>query len=239
MVSRTLVAAALSLLLSPPILCAKEPAGCVDGSCHLAVQKRLKKSPFVHEPARDGSCTACHEPHANGRPGKLRKPLGAVCYGCHDDVGSRVRGGKSVHRMIAQDKCQACHDPHGSEREHLLVAPLAPAGRVRPDASDQELCWRCHKRELATASGVSASTRFRNGSRNLHALHLNGPKGVTCGGCHDPHAGSAEKLLDGVGKGTGGSGKAASGFTRTAEGGACIVACHKERRYDRVKPVRP
>ena len=59
-----------------------------------------------------------------------------------------------------------------------------------------DFCLRCHNKNLLSAGDATTATGFRNGSRNLHVVHVaNKLKGRTCRVCHEPHASDGEKLI--------------------------------------------
>jgi hypothetical protein len=71
----------------------------------------------------------------------------------------------------------------------------------------------------------------------MHFLHVNKEKGRSCKACHEVHAGNQDKH---VRKEVpfGGSWKLPVNFTKTPNGGSCVVGCHKPKAYDRTNPVK-
>ena len=80
-------------------------------------------------------------------------------------------------------------------------------------------------------------TGFRNGDKNLHYVHVNkNPKGRTSRACHEVHAGKqANHIRERV---PFGKLSYPIRYTKTPNGGSCIVGCHVKRGYDRVNPVK-
>ena len=90
-------------------------------------------------------------------------------------------------------------------------------------------------------------TRFADGERNLHALHVlaqgrrsekaAGEKGLTCRNCHEAHSANTAALtrteLD-----CGASLCMKMEFRRTDEGGECMASCHGEKMRYRRTPRR-
>lgn len=75
--------------------------------------------------------------------------------------------GANVHGPVAVGDCLACHLPHNSSNPSLLV-----------EAPDQ-LCALCHQEKRLAGA--------------MHERFLG--KAISCGECHDPHAGDARYFL--------------------------------------------
>lgn len=92
-------------------------------------------------------------------------------------------------------------------------------------------CFACHPQELAEDEDFNVDTGFRDTGlgKNLHWMHLfRQPQGTNCTACHrvDPDSGRL-------------SFSAASGVTRSGEGGACTPSCHRPKKYrNAVRPLR-
>lgn len=134
-----------------------------------------------------------------------------------------------------------CHDPHGANGVKLLTKyrPLSENEWVLYGGSSVTLfCMDCHGREFVLADETDRVTAFRNGTQNLHALHVSKKKGRSCKACHDTHAANQPfHIRPNVAFGTAGW-KLPITFTRTPTGGACVVGCHKAESYDRVHPAQ-
>ena len=79
-------------------------------------------------------------------------------------------------------------------------------------------------------------TNFRDGSRNLHFLHVNkADMGRTCRACHDVHAAKQDHIIrDGVPYGSKGW-VLKLNYKQTPTGGTCEKTCHAAKTYDNTK----
>ena len=79
-------------------------------------------------------------------------------------------------------------------------------------------------------------TDFRNGSLNLHYIHVNkADRGRTCRACHATHGSDQPKhIRDTV---PFGMWEIPLKFDKTETGGGCTTGCHQTRAYDRKDPV--
>lgn len=85
--------------------------------CFMCHPKILKHR-FVHGPAAEGECLACHLPHeANYQSLLIREP-GKLCDKCH----SERRLAQGMHDRIKATGviCMDCHDPHSGESRFFL-----------------------------------------------------------------------------------------------------------------------
>lgn len=213
---------------------------CFDGECHRPLALRLATTKLRHAPVKETSCKPCHQPHGNARPDR-RTPdqIKALCIGCHAEIGKIIRGSSFRHTPIDKPGCTACHAPHGSDTPDLLDYP-PPSPEPGFDPPLNSFCTKsCHKREWYR-DAANAKSAFRDGARNLHARHTAEKKGRGCNSCHDTHASSQPfHIRPDVPFGTGGW-KLPISFTRTEQGGLCVIGCHKPKSYAREKPgVRP
>ena len=130
----------------------------------------------------------------------------STCLGCHgkDDLGKpalkniqkEITGKKYVHGPIQKGECKACHDPHGSNFFRHPPGTIPLGVYVPYKAGLYDACLNCHEKNLLRFADTTLYTKFRNGSRNLHFVHVaNGRKGRTCRVCHEPHASDGEKLI--------------------------------------------
>lgn len=212
-----------SLLKDPtPVLCFR---------CH---PKDKFQGKHMHPPVAKGDCLSCHDAHQSDGRMLLKKAGKDFCFMCHD---AKLGHGKSVHKPVADRECLKCHQPHRSEYRKLLNADM-PTELYRPFGSDAfPLCFTCHNSELVAAVRTDKATNFRNGDRNLHAVHVNkAGKGRNCLLCHDPHSSSQDRLIY-TKSPKFGSWEIPIRFNVTPTGGGCSVGCHKTFRYDRVTPV--
>lgn len=109
----------------------EQPQLCLN--CH-AVDRYWSKG-IGHQPAVEGDCLACHDPHA---PQKSRaKAAGAdLCGDCHAvdaDTLANMHSGLTP----SQNSCLGCHDPHGGP-DRSLTLPVKHAPFAEGD------CTPCH-----------------------------------------------------------------------------------------------
>lgn len=190
-------------------------------------------------------CSDCHLPHFSKTEKLLKKKQDLLCFSCHEKQSKRADGStspnmteamktaKSIHKPITEGKCTGCHSSHGSTEKKLLIAGYSGSNKASEKPS-VALCFKCHKTELVESGTTETATQFRNGTKNMHYLHLHAAKhAVSCNECHEVHSSNQdflirewfekrETLLP-------------MRFEKTANGGNCTTACHKVKAYDRVK----
>lgn len=212
----------------------KVPTLCY--GCHDEFEKA-----HVHDPVGEGDCLGCHDPHHSTQSALLRDAVPALCYECHDDYSQGV----SVHEPVAEGSCTECHDPHQSEHEGLLTGRYERKLRVTFSADAYELCLECHDLEAFNDPVTENATAFRYGARNLHYVHLideTDDKGygikkrrkprISCSGCHLPHSSDQAKLIRPE-RDRGEVTVFTISYRQTADGGGCVVGCHKPLQYVR------
>jgi len=190
-----------ALVDEPPALC---------DQCHDVVSG----SGEAHEPAAEGMCTTCHDPHVSDNRGLLKQSQPALCLDCHEDPTSWTH----VHGPAAAGDCTACHAPHESSHRPLLVrsaetlcfdchgdvqADLKSSSTVHPAIDDG--CTACHGphgsnhakllvdegRELCFQCHGDVQETVE-GAAVAHAV-LDDPEACTT--CHAPHAANQRALL--------------------------------------------
>ena len=182
--------------------------------------KLLKKSPL-------DTCLSCHDREImleNGR--KI------------DNIADLLKKNPNYHGPIRQADCSACHNPHASANFNLLQEPYPELFYAPFDPNNYKLCFNCHRSELVSSENGIGLTLFRNGSRNLHFVHVNKKdRGRTCRACHAVHA-SREyaHIADSVPYG---QWQFKINFTLKPNGGSCEQGCHEIREYDRTKNLLP
>lgn len=213
--------------------------GCV--GCHAEVGRTVAGATVPHDAVLKGEqCIRCHDPHASDRPGMLRDSQAAVCLSCHDRPVT-ARDGRKVasmagmrdaaggHDVAGHRECSGCHSVHGGTHERLLKG--AGPGAAGPDRENYALCYSCHDRKLAEASGA---TQFRDGARNLHEVHMRpGDKPRACSSCHSVHALGEPRLIGKTVNFEGSGWNMPMGFVPTPEGGRCGSGCHEALEYSR------
>ena len=219
-----------------------QPAdGCVSSGCHV----RFTSIRQQHFPGQARRCDACHTGSSPDHPGKPgpefvlgMEKLDDMCFSCHPALVREIVTSTLIHTPVAEGKCDACHDAHGTDFPMLLRDAVRVSEGGSPDGVHYlditMLCWQCHDRRILEEDEPSADvTRFRNSDWNLHFLHVSKRKKQGCKACHETHAGRQPALMrDTVPFGTGGW-KLPVRFTRTPNGGSCVVGCHTPREYDR------
>lgn len=147
----------------PPGHQVDEPEICF--SCHDLSQALDAR--FGHAPARNGDCSACHNPHVSRFSALLRDRPGALCAKCHTKM-TEALDRPVVHAPVREQRCADCHTPHGGDH----------AGLLRQERG--ELCSSCHGE---VAEWMERPVR--------HAPFALGE----CSKCHDPHAADEPGLL--------------------------------------------
>ena len=200
-----------------------------------------------HGPARDGDCLACHQAHHAKYAKLLDQEDGALCLTCHGksvrradgtmtrNIGQVISRAANVHHPVGLEECLVCHGPHGGVAPPSLQWAL-PEGLYAPfSPTAYVVCFQCHDEVLATEERTT-ETAFRDGTRNLHFVHVNkATKGRTCRVCHDAHGTELPYLLrESV---EFGEWRFDMRYEPTPTGGSCWPGCHQEYRYDRDSPA--
>ncbi len=215
------------------------------GDCHEDSVKEMGTAKVRHLAIeRDNKCFNCHNPHGSNFERLLVKAPFDLCISCHDkddvkdpsgrvlaNIGKLVEGAKVKHKPVAEKDCSACHAPHASPNFRLLVDPY-PAEFYSPfDPPRYALCFECHKSDVVNTKETTTLTRFRDGKRNLHYVHVNMERGRTCRACHEVHAANHPRIIrDAVPYGSKGW-MLKSNFKPTATGGTCDKTCHALKTY--------
>jgi len=200
------------------------------------VAQQIEHAKVTHKPVVEGKCTICHTPHSTNFKKQLNTSMQDACFKCHEPLKKLIHESKFQHGPVRTDDCGQCHLVHGSDHKKLLRANFTENFTENFDVAHYELCFNCHNSKVYT-NPKSVETGFRNGTNNLHFLHVNREKdGRTCMTCHDIHASNQPKhirtsipykkkftiTLD---------------YTNTKTGGGCVVGCHNPKKYDRESPV--
>jgi predicted CXXCH cytochrome family protein len=201
---------------------------------HRSPNKKLLRTE-LHGPLKTRNCEKCHR-----GDGKLLIPVNRdFCFLCHERAAF---GRPVVHDPVKKSRCLDCHDPHGSAGARLLKGPYTLEREVKSGEKDYAFCFSCHDRGRLLGT-TGAATRFADGERNLHALHVSGRKataeraeavkGLTCRACHEAHS-STTAVLTRTELDCGSSLCMKMEYRRSDEGGECMASCHSERmRYRR------
>jgi len=224
-------------------------------TCHDETFAKIKSKEALstHATALKGkACLSCHVVHSGKHPRLLAAAANDLCLSCHDkeiQAGQRVVAstkaeltlkGATVHGPIEDEGCVMCHDGHGSPHVALLKRAYPPTFYAAYEPKTYALCFECHEAGLATQAETEDATEFRNGTRNLHHVHVHKDrKGRSCRFCHAPHASALpHQLRASVPFGRVGW-QLPLGFKPTKTGGTCTSGCHAPKSYDREQPVKP
>jgi predicted CXXCH cytochrome family protein len=222
----------------------EQTAQCFD--CHKDIKAAVETAKVKHGALTvRRKCANCHNPHG----ANIVKLLAAMpfdqCVSCHsvDDMkdwnGVTLTNYKKQleenlvwHKPVAAKDCSACHRTHGGDNFRLLVAPYPEQFYAPYEPQTYALCYGCHNDKVVNAEETKTLTRFRDGSKNLHFVHVNkADRGRTCRACHEIHAAKQERRIrDGVPFGKEGW-VLKCNFTRTPTGGMCTKTCHESRTY--------
>jgi len=190
------------------------------------------------------------------------QPEYAVCYRCHGsgttvDISRLARqGNPSFHPVEAIGRntdvpgllqpytaqsiiaCTSCHAVHGSKVFDLLTGQYPATFYAPYTPKTYELCLGCHETGLVAQPETKNLTSFRNGTLNLHYLHVHNPvKGRRCRACHGMHAADQPDLIRASVPFGPSRWALPIQFTKTKTGGACFSGCHEPRACDRDKPI--
>jgi len=196
-----------------------------------------------HQPVSSGHCLSCHDPHGSAEASLLHFSGPQLCLGCHNrtyrndstetvNISRLVRGsGMVVHTAITELGCTTCHQAHGSGFRDLLVETY-PADEYVPATTEQfGLCFLCHDTDLLDAEETEWATGFRQGTLNLHRIHIQGNKGRNCRLCHNLHGSPNPFLVED--RVAFGRWEMNLNFVPEERGGSCLPGCHGLLSYRR------
>ena len=224
---------------------------CVSCHDHADIQKQVANAVYKHSPVTDGrACMNCHTAHGSDLADLMRSRPREACLTCHDKPIEAVTGTRTVagvadladpdlsrHGPIREGSCSGCHEVHGGKISRLLSAEYPDTFYESFAVEKYDLCFDCHSPQLGLLKETSTVTRFRNGSTNLHYIHVNKPRrGRSCRACHSTHA-SPNPMH--VRKSVPfGRWEMPINFVPSKTGGTCTAGCHRALAYDRDKPVK-
>ncbi len=211
---------------------------CLD--CHYIETEDIKT---VHGPVMKGDCQSCHDPHHSDNPYNLKKELKDMCLTCHDkEIESADRTldaispllveGNVIHGPVDNGDCTSCHLPHSGNFPYLLVSEYPVEQYADATAENFDLCFMCHDIDMLTQQNTDYATNFRNGTTNLHYLHINGNRGRNCNLCHNAHGAPREHILEETV--LFGRWEMPMKLELNETGGSCATGCHKKLKYSRV-----
>ena len=232
----------------PKLLQSEAPELCAE--CHSDVWELATQASVQHGAVLTGrACLACHNPHASNVDSLLQGLPYDLCVKCHTEQGLTDDKGVTLtnfgellvsnpfaHGPVAARDCSACHQPHGGETFRLLIEEYPSKFYAPFDPDNYRLCFTCHNEEVVTHEETTTLTGFRDGSRNLHFVHVNkADRGRTCRACHEVHAAPQQHLIrDGVPYGKKGW-VLKINYRQEANGGTCEKTCHSAKSYDRTR----
>jgi predicted CXXCH cytochrome family protein len=222
---------------------------CTSCHEHEKIKHDATEAKFAHSiVTKSDACLNCHTAHG-GDLAKLMKaePI-KVCMKCHNEkidvdanktvaaVSEVLDGNMIKHGPIRDGNCGGCHNVHGSDVNKLLSKPYPETFYQGFSVDKYELCFSCHDKQLVLTQKTEGLTGFRNGTANLHFLHVNkSERGRNCRACHSTHASSHElHVRETVPYG---NWQMPINFKKTETGGSCSPGCHKEYQYDRNNPL--
>ena len=217
-------------------------------TCHAHFDDKYSAMSKRHSKLRENrDCLRCHQAHASGHESLLANTSEKLCLTCHQQElqsrgGRTVRGlaaemveGARLHGPLASHDCAGCHEPHGNSHFNFTREAYPSTFYSPYEPETYALCFSCHNSSLAADRQTTIATKFRNGSVNLHYVHVNkARKGRTCRSCHSPHASKNPHMLaDSV---PFGKWKLPVGFSEEDDGGTCVSGCHLPKTYSRAQP---
>jgi predicted CXXCH cytochrome family protein len=214
--------------------------------CHKNIRAISENAKVKHGALSTGQkCANCHNPHG----ANIEKLLIALpfdqCVNCHavDDMKDWngvtltnykkwLEDNKVWHAPVEAKDCSACHRTHGSDNFRLLVAEYPSKFYAPYDMKNYALCYGCHNDKVVSEPETTTLTNFRDGSRNLHYVHVHKlDRGRTCRACHEVHASKQDHhIRDGVPYGPRGW-VLKINYTKTPTGGSCAKTCHETKTY--------
>ena len=152
------------------------------------------------------TCVNCHNPHSSMNSALLVKEEINTCLSCHSteirledrnisDIAQKIENEELAHPPVIEDGCNTCHKPHASEFAFLLNESFPSGNYAAGFEVSYILCFTCHDETAFTVELTNEDTEFRNGSTNLHFVHVNKDKSRSCTNCHDVHGSKKEHLI--------------------------------------------
>lgn len=213
------------------LLAKDSPGLCYD--CHEDIAGAMNLE-HQHAPVAAGECEKCHDVHGSANPKLFPRPQMELCLSCHEEMSEYLAENDVKHGPIKDGDCSACHAPHGSSEFRILKKYFPEEFYMPFDAENYAICFDCHNRDIATDMETTTLTDFRDGTSNLHFLHVNKEvKGRSCKACHEAHASVQEKhVRESVPFGKMDWALPIE-FTKLEDGGSCVVGCHAPKEYHR------
>ncbi len=220
--------------------------------CHPQIEGAITGAASPHGAVFTGEhCANCHESHEGDRPYLLREKEQVLCLECHNrpqlasngdtipDMTPVLVDARFLHGPIRAGNCSACHYTHAS-RYAMLLRKYFPRDFYEAfHLEDYALCFTCHSESTVLEGESPSFTGFRNGSTNLHYVHVNRQdKGRTCRTCHEIHGSNLTRHMASTVPFEGGGWAMPIRMQQTETGGRCSPGCHEPREYRR-SPQQP
>lgn len=209
--------------------------------CHENIKLRIENNDHVHSATSESNkCANCHNPHASDFNNLILDENFDTCLRCHNkEINTEDRTISNIKKTLTEsnlihspveDGCSSCHDPHAAENMFLLGTGFGEKF-YNESKSQSEFCFECHDDGIINSENSSDATEFRNGSENLHFIHMSKGKSRNCTVCHNVHASQNERLI--LKFSQFGNWKMPMNFEITEEGGSCLPGCHEKLSYSR------
>ena len=214
--------------------------------CHKGIREQITSAKVKHAAVTTGEkCSNCHNPHAANVEKLLIQLPFDLCINCHSKDGMMSDDGKPMtnfkawladnkvwHEPVKAKDCSACHRTHGGDNFRLLVSAYPSSFYAPYEAKAYALCYGCHNDKVVSVEETTTLTGFRDGSRNLHYVHVHKERGRTCRACHEVHASKQDHhIRDGVPYGPKGW-MLKINYTKLPTGGSCAKTCHETKTYN-------
>lgn len=158
------------------------PGRLEDSPCYVC-HKHTGQAIYRHQPVAAGACFSCHEAANGVRKYATKKPDRQTCFVCHSAQSKQWKTMKLQHGPTAVGNCTVCHNPHGSDWPSFVS--------MHPT----DLCLNCHQ-DKKSGSHVIAGFFAKGHPVKAASNPLKRDRPFSCAGCHNPHAGDSQSLLN-------------------------------------------
>ena len=214
--------------------------------CHKGIREQIVNAKVKHQAVTTGEkCNNCHNPHAANIEKLLIQLPFDLCVNCHSKDGMLSDDGKPMtnykawladnkvwHEPVKAKDCSACHRTHGGDNYRLLVSAYPSTFYAPYETKSYALCYGCHNDKVVSVEETTTLTGFRDGSKNLHYVHVHKERGRTCRACHEVHASKQDHhIRESVPFGPK-SWPLKVNYTKLPTGGSCAKTCHETKTYN-------
>lgn len=158
------------------------PSAPRESRCFICHKKKTVGK-FVHPPAAEWACVACHNGKGEQGGGALAAD-DTSCAGCHGHVLAKWRSKMFMHGPSDAGHCTACHNPHASDQRDYL------------HLNATEICVTCHEDFMSKPHVVTGVSSKEGHPFNISPDPYRPGRDFTCASCHNPHAGDAPNFLN-------------------------------------------